>query len=718
MQVKLFVLLLIVFSAKINATIINVPSEQSSIQAGINASSDGDTVLVAPGIYFENLDFDGHKITLASEFIISGDTSVIPSTVIDGGSVGAVITIDRGVSTLAWITGLTIQNGSQGGISCYSAFPTVEYNIIQNNQGRGIDIYGDSSGFAIIRNNKIISNSSTSDGGGLRYYGGDAQGIVTGNIFENNTGEYGGGAYVRDEVYMTGNVFRENHADRKGDGLYCYFAEVDLSDCVFDGNEDGIYAHRSSITASGMTVSGNDGAGIVSSASPITLTDCDFLNNGGRGITSSESPLNLADCLFSENSGGGVMSYDTGFIHIENSVFENNSATYYGGGIMLWYTSLVEIYNCTFSSNQAGAGGAIAIRHSVVDIQDCLFDDNLARGSDESEPMGGAIHAVACSLGIENATIVNNIVLAELPWPPEYGFGGGISVLFNAFTTVSHSLFVGNSAPEGSSVGCYVSQPPTLTCSDIYGNAGGDWTGCIENQIDMNGNFSLNPLFCDNFHISSASPCAPANNACGELIGALGIGCATEPLTFTLPETLYTLQANTIYDTFTTNIYIGDFTNVYNLIDVIPDSIRVNNSINPSFWNIISSHPNLNDFYFNDSLMEISIPVKEFILGYGMQCDTTDLGYNVTGYFNDMTSFLINGTFTMIGHRSGDVNNDGLGPDISDLSFLINYIFKGGDTPEVFASSDLNADGQIFVDDLTYFVNYLFKAGPAPLGCP
>ena len=197
-----------------------------------------------------------------------------------------------------------------------------------------------------------------------------------------------------------------------------------------------------------------------------------------------------------------------------------------------------------------------------------------------------------------------------------------------------------------------------------------------------------------------------------------GIGCATEPLTYPLPETLYTIQANTIYDTLKTNIYIGDFSDEYSLTDIVPDSIRVNNIITPSIWNLLSSHPDFNDIYFNDSLLEISIPVKDFILGYGMQCDTTDLGYTVSGQFNDQTNFSINGEFTMIGHRSGDANNDGVGPDISDLVFLIDYIFRTGDAPEIFTSADINADGQILVDDITYLVNYLFKSGPAPLGCP
>jgi hypothetical protein len=70
-----------------------------------------------------------------------------------------------------------------------------------------------------------------------------------------------------------------------------------------------------------------------------------------------------------------------------------------------------------------------------------------------------------------------------------------------------------------------------LTCCDIYGNAGGDWVGSIEDQHGINGNISKDPLFCDpeegNFALNSDSPCvpfSPPNPEC-DLIGAWPAGC-------------------------------------------------------------------------------------------------------------------------------------------------------------------------------------------------
>ena len=64
------------------ARIINVPEDQETIQAGIDASEDGDTVLVQPGEYFENISYDQKVITLASLFLLNGDKAYIDSTII------------------------------------------------------------------------------------------------------------------------------------------------------------------------------------------------------------------------------------------------------------------------------------------------------------------------------------------------------------------------------------------------------------------------------------------------------------------------------------------------------------------------------------------------------------------------------------------------------------------------------------------------------------
>jgi len=88
---------------------------------------------------------------------------------------------------------------------------------------------------------------------------------------------------------------------------------------------------------------------------------------------------------------------------------------------------------------------------------------------------------------------------------------------------------------DGEAVYCHGGSNPTLTCCDVYGNEGGDWVGCIEDQYGINGNISEDPLFCDpeneDFTLHCISPCAPftpPNPEC-DLIGAWPIGCGGTP---------------------------------------------------------------------------------------------------------------------------------------------------------------------------------------------
>ncbi|MFH1686334.1 MAG: hypothetical protein ABIE70_02280 [bacterium] len=72
-----------------------------------------------------------------------------------------------------------------------------------------------------------------------------------------------------------------------------------------------------------------------------------------------------------------------------------------------------------------------------------------------------------------------------------------------------------------------------------------------------------------------------------------------------------------------------------------------------------------------------------------------------------------------------DINHDGVGPDIGDLVYLVNYMFNGGPPPPCndpsfgYMEADVNGDGVgPDIGDLVYLVNYMFNGGPAPVPCP
>ena len=99
------------------SNIIRVPADFTKIQFAINAASNGDTIIVSPGTYYENIKFNGKKITVASLFLISGDYQVITNTVINGSlpidpDTCSCVLFVNGEDTNSVIEGFTITGGT------------------------------------------------------------------------------------------------------------------------------------------------------------------------------------------------------------------------------------------------------------------------------------------------------------------------------------------------------------------------------------------------------------------------------------------------------------------------------------------------------------------------------------------------------------------------------------------------------------------------------
>jgi len=200
--------LLVAFTAQ--ATIIQVPGGQPTIQAGINASVNGDTVLVAPGTYQENIHFRKKGITVASRFLLTNNLADVDSTVIDGSNPASSdsascvrIVSDSSQTTndtTAALIGFTLTGGA-------GTRWTDEHGAGTYREGGGILIQYLSPR---VQYNKIIGNhthdaSLQSGGGGIRC--GDGNPRILNNLITGNTsGVYGGGIVLN----YTGAIIKNN----------------------------------------------------------------------------------------------------------------------------------------------------------------------------------------------------------------------------------------------------------------------------------------------------------------------------------------------------------------------------------------------------------------------------------------------------------------------------------------------------------------------------
>lgn len=195
--------------------VINVPSQRSTIQAGIEAASDGDTVLVAPGTYVENINFKGKAIEVKSS---AGPAT----TTIDGDGAGIVATFKANETRASVLRGFTVTHGLQppiesdivgGGITVQGASPTIVGNVVTANKGSGIGVL---SGSPLIQDNVITANTTLYDGGGI--WAGNTSEIV-GNRIEDNVAEVAGGLVIFGTTLVKNNIIRGNRTlGRPGPG--------------------------------------------------------------------------------------------------------------------------------------------------------------------------------------------------------------------------------------------------------------------------------------------------------------------------------------------------------------------------------------------------------------------------------------------------------------------------------------------------------------------
>ena len=173
-------------AAPCGAATVRVPSDVATIQGAIDAAGNGDTVLVAEGVYRELLDFHGKTLSLVSE---RGPLR----TTIDGQGAGTVITMQTGEGPDARVEGFTITGGVASfgaGMYLLNTAPTVRNNIfagnVQGSGGFGAAIAG-FNGSPIVEGNEFLENSC--DGqfpAGVLSFVNDSSPVIYNNVIHDN----------------------------------------------------------------------------------------------------------------------------------------------------------------------------------------------------------------------------------------------------------------------------------------------------------------------------------------------------------------------------------------------------------------------------------------------------------------------------------------------------------------------------------------------------
>jgi hypothetical protein len=240
------------------AHVIRVPSEYSTIQAGIDAAVDGDTVLVADGIYRgennRNINFNGKAIVVMSE---NGPEVTMIDLQGEPHWRAVGFGFDSGEDTNSVVQGLTIANGwkqfTAGGIYCNGSSPTIRGNtLVGNVGGYGGGIYCVAGSSPLIENNIIIENEAiyvdlnedclvyNGCGGGI-YCLNYSCPTIRGNVIARNRAVYGGGGLLCSNEgtspLIEGNLIVDNLAIQFGGGFYsCWGASPIIRGNTIAGN--------------------------------------------------------------------------------------------------------------------------------------------------------------------------------------------------------------------------------------------------------------------------------------------------------------------------------------------------------------------------------------------------------------------------------------------------------------------------------------------------
>lgn len=363
------------------AQIIDIPNDYPTIQEGIDAANPGETILVNPGTYVENINFNGKNISVGSLYITTLDTSYISQTIIDGNASGSVVTFTSGEDAGALLSGFTIRNGDAagsggGGIYIAESSPGLDHlKVINNTAGLGGGIYLGASSSAL---DDIIISGNSGDGGGIACE--EANPVMNNITISNNTApHYGGALYcVTSPAVISNSFFENNEATNFGGAVFCWdTANISLENTIIRYNTaehgGGLSIFDSNPVLKGVTVAHNTG----------TKT------GGGLSCTNSVPSFDNTDLcnVFLNKAAEGNDFFTDGLLDIVLDTFSVMSSTDF-------YTSPLGNYTLTVSNAKK--------EQTAADLFVSPDGDDTNSGTTTDEPLKTIYQATSLILADSN----------------------------------------------------------------------------------------------------------------------------------------------------------------------------------------------------------------------------------------------------------------------------------------------------------------------------
>jgi hypothetical protein len=448
-------ILLLTLSAK--AQVIHVPADQPTIQAGLDAAQSGDTVLVAPGIYFEHLIWPAvNGIKLMTE----GDTT---DTFIDGNFEDRVIHIQgAAIDTLTEIIGFTIQHGrgtgtfAGSGIFCESAGVLIRECRIRGNRGAlgaGICFRLSTS---IVRNSLIERNQFFSGihAGGIGIFCSSSSVTISNSEITNNDAgicQKVFGAGIRggsSNLSLTNCVISANTADveqngeSRGIGISISGGTLQMKNCLVTDNSSRTVCKFNSgtglnmesgvsLTLDNVTFSGNHSAAVKQWVSSIISVNSSATTLKGVTVEDnrleSESTINNIDCGIIHIAGTGLFIAQD--LQIRDNVFQTTSGSINSQGMVLRFQhGSVELNNLIIVDNKVSEPFDDSVFQSLVAFLGSgtasITNATIAHNHGNSEGLASAIESESSPVTIKNSIIWNSSASSQI-------IGENISVSFS-----------------------------------------------------------------------------------------------------------------------------------------------------------------------------------------------------------------------------------------------------------------------------------------------